>query len=805
MPNQTTEKTKESLEQKYTRMLLEDYKLAVESREMSLLGRKEVLTGKAKFGIFGDGKELAQLAIAKSFQKGDFRSGYYRDQTWMMALGLLNPQTFFAQLYADAEPGADPASGGRQMNGHFSSELVDENGEWVEMKNTYNTFADISCTAGQMPRAVGLALASKFYRNNPELQGENKFSNKGNEVCFTSIGDASTSEGHFWETVNAACVLKIPLAMTVYDDGYGISVPKKYQTTKENISEILSGFKLDDNGNGMYMFTCKAYDYAGLVAMYEEGIKLVREKHIPALFHITDVTQPQGHSTSGSHERYKSKERLQWEIDFDCIKKMREFILENAISDEATLDNIEAEAKKLVTDAKNLAWSEFNKPIKKAISDVLSILEKMQSESTLADKIAEAAKALKNAYNPVRKDPVEIAKKVLRLTGKENTASRNALKDWLKNFEADAKEKYNTNLYSNTPYAATKVKEVKPVFSESSEEKSGFEILNTAFDKMIERDPRVIAFGEDVGKIGDVNQGFAGLQDKHGEHRVFDTGIRELTIMGQAIGMATRGLRPIAEIQYLDYLIYGLQPLSDDVATLLYRTNGKQRCPLIIRTRGHRLEGIWHTGSPIGMIINSLRGMHVLVPRNMTQAAGFYNTLLKSDEPALVIECLNGYRLKEKMPDNLEDFSLALGVPEILKQGRDVTLVTYGSCVRIAQKAVEQLSEVGIDVELIDVQSLLPFDVNHSIVESVKRTNRVVFLDEDVPGGASAYMMQQVLDVQNAYQYLDSKPVCISAKAHRGAYGTDGDYFSKPNAEEVFETIYTLMHEANPAKFPVLY
>jgi 2-oxoisovalerate dehydrogenase E1 component len=805
MSNQAVEKSKETLEQKYSRLVLEDYKLAVESREMSLLGRKEVLTGKAKFGIFGDGKELAQLAIAKSFQKGDFRSGYYRDQTWMMALGLLTPQTFFAQLYADAQEGADPASGGRQMNGHFSSKLVEENGEWVDMKNTYNTFADISCTAGQMPRAVGLALASKFYRNNPELQAENKFSNEGNEVCFTSIGDASTSEGHFWETVNAACVLKIPLAMTVYDDGYGISVPKKYQTTKENISEILSGFKLDDNGNGMYMFTCKAYDYAGLVAMYEEGIKLVREKHIPALFHITDVTQPQGHSTSGSHERYKSKERLQWEVDFDCIKKMREFILENDIADAETLDALEAEAKAMVLEGKNLAWSEFNKPIKSAITEVLDILAKIQGESNHADKIEEAAKALKTAYNPVRKDPVETAKKVLRLTGKENFDSRKLLIDWLNSFEADARKKYNTHLYSTTPYAALKVQEVKPVFSENSEEKNGFEVLNTAFDKMIERDPRVIAFGEDVGKIGDVNQGFAGLQDKHGEHRVFDTGIRELTIMGQAIGMAARGLRPIAEIQYLDYLIYGLQPLSDDVATLLYRTNGKQRCPLIIRTRGHRLEGIWHTGSPIGMIINSLRGMNVLVPRNMTQAAGFYNTLLKSDEPALVIECLNGYRLKEKMPDNLEEFCLALGVPEVLKEGKDVTLVTYGSCVRIAQKAIEQLTEVGIDVELIDVQSLLPFDVNHSIVKSVKRTNRVVFFDEDVPGGASAYMMQKVLDEQNAYQYLDSKPVCIAAKAHRGAYGTDGDYFSKPNAEEVFEAVYALMHEANPTAFPVLY
>ena len=795
----------ENTEKDFTQIVLDDYRLAVISREASLMGRKEVLTGKAKFGIFGDGKELAQIALSKSFEKGDFRSGYYRDQTIMFAKELINVQQFYAQLYADAQPGADPSSNGRQMNGHYASPLIDDKGEWLDLKNRYNTAADISCTAGQMPRAVGLALASKFYRENKELQEENPFSNGGNEVCFATIGDASTSEGHFWESINAACVLKIPLAFTVFDDGYGISVPKKYQTTKENISEVLEGFRLDDNGNGMYIFKAKAYDYAELVQVYEEGIKLVREKQIPALFHITDVTQPQGHSTSGSHERYKSAERLQFEVEYDCIKKMREWILENEIATAEELDTIEAESKKHVLESKNAAWSEFNKPIKAKIAELQTYLSNLQESSAKKEAIAQVAKDLKTAYNPVRKDLVENAKKALRIVGKEQSTAKQQLINWLKAFEADAAQKFNTHLHSNTPYAALKVKEVKAQFSEKSEEKSGFEVLNTAFDKILAKNPKVIAFGEDVGKIGDVNQGFAGLQEKHGKHRVFDTGIRELTIMGQAIGMAMRGLRPIAEIQYLDYLIYGLQPLTDDVASLTYRTNGIQRCPLIIRSRGHRLEGIWHTGSPMGMIINSLRGMNVLVPRNMTQAAGFYNTMLKSDEPALIIECLNGYRLKETQPDNLEEFTLALGVPEILQEGSDVTLVTYGSCVRIAEKAIEQLTEQGISVELIDVQSLLPFDVNHNIVESLKKTNRIVFFDEDVPGGASAFMMQKVLEEQNGYKYLDAQPITITAKEHRGAYGTDGDYFSKPNAEDVFEAVYELMNESNPSKFPMLY
>ncbi len=792
-------------EQDYIQIVLDDYRLAVLSRETSLMGRKEVLTGKAKFGIFGDGKELAQIAMAKSFKKGDFRSGYYRDQTLMFAKNLVSVQQFYAQLYADTEAGADPCSNGRQMNGHFATPFIDKDGEWLDLKNRYNTAADISSTAGQMPRAIGLALASKFYRENKELQGDNPFSNGGNEVCFATIGDASTSEGHFWESINAACVLKIPLAFTVYDDGYGISVPKKYQTTKENISEVLEGFRLDDKGRGMYIFKAKAYDYAELCAVYEEGIKLVREKQIPALFHITDVTQPQGHSTSGSHERYKSKERLQWEVDFDCVRKMREWIESNNLAKPEDLDQIEAEAKQHVADSKKEAWAAFNKPIKERMTKLQGLFAAVEAASDKKTEVGQVIKDLKTAYNPINKDLVEHAKRVLRIVGRENHQAKNDLRNWLASLESEARLKFNSHLHSDTKYSALKVPEVKAQFSSDSEEKNGFEILNTAFDQMITRDSRVIAFGEDVGKIGDVNQGFAGLQEKHGIHRVFDTGIRELTIMGQAIGMAMRGLRPIAEIQYLDYLIYGLQPLTDDVASLTYRTNGIQRCPLIIRSRGHRLEGIWHTGSPMGMIINSLRGMNVLVPRNMTQAAGFYNTMLKSDEPALIIECLNGYRLKETMPDNLAEFCLPLGVPETLQEGKDITLVTYGSCVRIAEKAIEQLTEQGISVELIDVQSLLPFDIHHSIVESLKKTNRIVFFDEDVPGGASAYMMQKVLEEQQGYQHLDSAPRTVTAKAHRGAYGTDGDYFSKPNAEDVFEVVYMLMHESNPTQFPLLY
>ncbi len=786
----------------FTQIVIDDYRTAVLSREASLAGRKEVLSGKGSFGIFGDGKEIAQIALAKTFKKGDFRTGYYRDQTLMFSLGLLNLEQFFAQLYGNSEPGFDLSSSGRQMNNHFSSSLIDENGDWLDHTEMFNTAADISSTAGQMPKAVGLSLASKIYR---KKASKNQFSKEGNEVIFATIGDASTSEGHFWESVNAACVQKIPLAFVVYDDGYGISVPKKYQTTKESISEVLDGFKLDDNGNGMYIFKAKAWDYVGLYEMFENGINLVRDNHIPALFHITDVTQPQGHSTSGSHERYKSEERLNFEKEFDGIVKMRQWLIDNNIGTQETLEALEADVKKEVNDAKRKAWADFNAPIKEKINDALQLFEEMHVNTAQKEELSEAINRLKNAYNPTYKHIIEIGKYVLRATGAESNMTKEKLKSFVKSLEALGKARYNTNLYSETKYAAKNVVEVKAEYTEDALELNGFEILNKNFDHILETREDVYAFGEDVGKIGDVNQAFAGLQEKFTKDRVFDTGIRELTIMGQAIGMAMRGLRPIAEIQYLDYLIYGLQPLSDDVATLTYRTNGKQKCPIIIRTRGHRLEGIWHTGSPMAMMINSLRGMNILVPRNMVQAAGFYNTLLQSDEPAIVVECLNGYRLKERLPENLTSFTVPLGIPEILKTGTDITLISYGSTLRIAEEAIKMLEELGVSVELIDVQTLLPFDVNHSLVESVKRTNRVVFLDEDVPGGATAYIMQQVLELQEGYKYLDAETITISAKAHRSAYGGDGDYFSKPNAEEIFEAIYKIMHEANPGKYPELY
>lgn len=786
----------------FTQIVINDYKTAIISREASLAGRKEVLSGKGSFGIFGDGKEIAQIAMAKTFKKGDFRTGYYRDQTIMMSLGLLTLEQFFAQLYANSEPGFDKSSSGRQMNNHFSSDLVDENGDWLNHTEMFNTAADISSTAGQMPKAVGLSLASKIYR---KKETKNQFSTEGNEVVFATIGDASTSEGHFWESINAACVQKLPLAFVVYDDGYGISVPKKYQTTKESISDVLDGFKLDENGNGMYIFKAKAWDYVGLYETFENGINLVRDNHIPALFHITDVTQPQGHSTSGSHERYKSEERLTFEKDFDGIVKMRQWLLDNDIASEETIVALEKDAKKEVNDAKRKAWADFNEPIKAKIADANTLFEEMLNNTAQKDVVTEAIERLKNAYNPTYHHIIVISKFILRAVISESNMTKEKLKSFVKSLEALGAERYNTNLLSTTKYAAKNVPVIPAEYGEDVVELNGFEILNKNFDHILATREDVYAFGEDVGKIGDVNQAFAGLQDKYSKDRVFDTGIRELTIMGQAIGMAMRGLRPIAEIQYLDYLIYGLQPLSDDVATLTYRTNGKQKCPLIIRTRGHRLEGIWHSGSPMGMMINSLRGMNILVPRNMVQAAGFYNTLLQSDEPAIVVECLNGYRLKEKLPSNLTSFTVPLGIPEIIKKGTDVTLVTYGSTIRIADEAIKMLEELNVSVEMIDIQSLLPFDVNHSIVESLKRTNRIVFLDEDVPGGASAYMMQQVLELQEGYKYLDSEPVTITAKAHRSAYGGDGDYFSKPNAEQIFEAVYKLMHEAKPANYPELY
>jgi pyruvate/2-oxoglutarate/acetoin dehydrogenase E1 component/TPP-dependent pyruvate/acetoin dehydrogenase alpha subunit len=780
--------------------VLSDYRMAVISRETSLLGRKEVLTGKAKFGIFGDGKELAQIALAKAFQPGDWRSGYYRDQTWMMALGELTVEQFFAQLYANPDQQEEPMSAGRQMNGHYATALQDENGNWLDQVNRYNSSADGSPTASQMPRSLGLALASKLYRENKELEDFTIFSNKGNEVSFVSIGDASTSEGLFWETLNAAGVMRVPLAISVWDDGYGISVPKKYQTTKESISEITKGFQVDQEGRGYDIYVCEGWNYPKLVETYKRGVEKTRKTHIPALFHIIECTQPQGHSTSGSHERYKTQERMQWEKDFDCIKKMGEWIIESKIATAEELAEIQNDARQHALGSKTVAWRKFTIPLKEEINEAIELINRLADES--GEYLQPAIEGLQNAIDPVRKDILKTGKKVLRQFRGQSYAALSELRDWLQNFQEKYQHTYSSHLHSETGKNALKVPVVPAEYSDDSKSLNGFEILNNAFDMLFTKYPNVVAFGEDVGKIGDVNQGFSGIQEKYGESRIFDTGIREATIMGQGIGLALRGFRPIAEIQYLDYLLYGLQPLSDDLACLQYRTKGIQKSPLIVRTRGHRLEGIWHTGSPMGMIINSLRGIYVCVPRNMVQAAGMYNTLLQSDEPALVIECLNGYRLKERLPDNLAEFTVPLGVPEVLREGSDVTLVTYGSCVRIAEEAMAQLEEAGISVELIDVQTLLPFDINHTIIESVKKTNRVVFLDEDVPGGAAAYMFQKVFEEQQAFRWLDSEPRTITAKAHRAAYGTDGDYFSKPNAEQVFEVIYGMMSETDPDSYP---
>jgi len=786
----------------FRKTVLNDYRIANESRQASLLGRKEVLTGKAKFGIFGDGKEVAQVAMAKSFRDGDYRSGYYRDQTFMMAAGLLTVQEFFAQLYAHTSVEADPSSAGRSMNGHYGTRLLDENGRWKQQVSAKNAASDISPTAAQMPRLLGLALASKVYRNSPELKGENFFSLKGNEVAFGTIGDASTSEGIFFETINAAGVLQVPLAISVWDDGYGISVPRKFQTTKESISEALRGFIKEKNTNGIRIYTAKGWDYPALCELYEKAIAECRETHVPVLLHIQEVTQPQGHSTSGSHERYKSKEHLDWEVKFDCITKMREWIIANAIASDEELNAIEENAKKFVRDSKKAAWDAFNNEIKQEIKTVCAYFDFISAESRNAEKINAIKNELLTFIDPVRKEVITAVRKVLRATRFENLDAKTQLQNWYKEAQQKNEDRYNSHLHSHSAENALTVKGIAPAYSDASIMKDGREVLRANFTKIFETNPKVLAFGEDVGKIGGVNQAFEGLQAIFGEHRIFDIGIREATIIGQGIGLSMRGLRPIAEIQYLDYLLYAIQILSDDLATLQYRTKGGQKAPLIIRTRGHRLEGIWHSGSPMGMIINALRGIYVLVPRNMTQAAGFYNTMLASDEPALIIEPLNGYRIKERIPDNVGEFRTPLGIPEILEQGTDVTVVTYGSCYRIAQEAVSQLKELGISVELIDIQTLLPFDIHHSIVDSIKKTNRVLFLDEDVPGGASAYMMQQVVEGQEAWQYLDSEPKTLCAKPHRPAYGSDGDYFSKPGVEDVVEAVYSIMHDADPEEYP---
>jgi len=785
--------------------ILNDFRIANESRETSLLGRREVLTGKAKFGIFGDGKEIAQIALAKQFMPGDFRSGYYRDQTFMMAAGLLTIEQFFAQLYAHTSTEAEPASAGRQMNGHYATRSLNEDGSWKNIAEQKNSSADISPTAGQMPRLLGLAYASKFYRNNKQLHDRTQFSKQGNEVAFGTIGDASTSEGLFWETVNAAGVVQVPMVLSVWDDGHGISVSKKYQTTKESISEVLSGFQRTETQAGYEIFKVRGWDYSSLILTYEKAVEIAREQHIPVLIHVEEMTQPQGHSTSGSHERYKSKDRLQWEQDFDCIRKMREWILEKNLATEEELSEIEGAAKKKVREAKARAWKAFLTPIKEELTVATALLAAVEAESANAVFLKKIREELEGAMDPVRKDIVAAVRRSLRLVRTENIASKKSLIEWLSAANAANHDRYNSLLHSESAESAMKVEPIAATYADETKMVDGREIIRDNFDTILTNKTEVLIFGEDAGKIGGVNQGLEGLQEKHGIDRVFDTGIRETTIIGQGIGMAMRGLRPIAEIQYLDYLLYAIQILSDDLSTLQYRSKGGQKAPLIVRTRGHRLEGIWHSGSPMGMIINALRGMYICVPRNMTQAAGFYNTLLASDEPGLVIESLNGYRLKEELPTNLGEFRVPLGVPEVVREGNDLTIVTYGSMVRMAEEAAKQLLEAGINAEVIDVQTLIPFDINHVIASSLEKTNRVLFLDEDVPGGASAYMMQQVLEVQKGYYHLDSEPKTLTAKAHRPAYGTDGDYFSKPGIEDIFDAAYYIMHEVDPATYPAIY
>ena len=787
--------------------IVKDYRLAYQSRQASLIGRREVLSGKAKFGIFGDGKELANIATARAFHKGDWRSGYYRDQTWMFMLGVMSIQEFFAQLYAHADLNHESNTGGRSMNAHFASRFVNPDGSWKNQTEMYNTAADISPTAGQMPRAVGLAYASVVYRGVEELNQYSQFSKNGDEVTFTSIGNASTSEGMFWESVNAIGVLQAPAVVTVYDDGYGISVPNQFQMVKENIYQILQGFQREpcpepECQRGYELYRVRGWDYPALLETYASAAEIARTYHIPALVHVYDVTQPQGHSTSGSHERYKTPERLKFEEEFDCLRKMREWMLEQRVISGPELDSLEKEDYNAVEGIRKLAWDAYLAPILEERNQVMDMLDEIGGSSNRASELEKIKERLANLPSVTRRDIHSAAHEALRVLRDEGNPSKQVLIQWKSEQDAINLERYGSHLHSGRAMA---VKEVKAEYSASSPTVMGFEVMNAAFDAILGRDPRVIAFGEDVGFLGDVNQGFKGMQEKYGALRVTDTGIRETTIMGQAIGMAMRGLRPICEIQYLDYVLYALQTMSDDLATLHWRTAGGQASPVIVRTRGHRLEGIWHSGSLMAGIIHLVRGMNVLVPRDMTRAAGFYNTLLKADEPAIVVEVLNGYRVKERLPDNIGEFTVPLGVPEVIREGTDVTIVTYGACCRIAMDAANKLSSVGIEVEIVDVQSLLPFDIHGKIVESLKKTNRVVFLDEDVPGGTSAYMMQEVIEKQGGYYHLDSPARTLSGKAHRPAYGSDGDYWSKPNSETVFDTVYELMHEVDPGKFPVIH
>ncbi len=786
--------------------ILNDYRIANESRQVSLLGRREVLTGKAKFGIFGDGKEIPQLAMAKVFEDGDWRSGYYRDQTFMFAAGMMTLEEFFAQLYGDTNLETNPAHGGRLMNNHFASRSLDEKGEWKDLTKQKNSAPDSSPTASQMPRLLGLALASKLFKTEKSFRKQNKFSKNGREVAFGTIGDASTSEGHFFEVMNAAGVLQVPLAISVWDDQWGISVPNKLQTTKGNISELLSGFQKEKNSNGLVIFKAPCFDYPKLIDTYRKGIALCRKEHVPVLFHITGCTQPQGHSTSGSHERYKTPEQLHDEKNRDGILRMRQWILKNQIAQAEELDEIENQAKIRAKEARKNAWKNYSMPLRQKRDELLKLLAH-DCPCAKKQKIEAIRDELKRTGEPIRKDIYGAARQTIRhLCDCEvnGTKLKTIIREWLIKELADSRRQYSSHLYSETEWSAIKIKPVAPVF-DTDDFVPGREILRDNFDYIFSHNPLVVAFGEDVGKIGGVNQTYEGLQEKYGENRIFDTGIREASIVGQGLGMALRGLRPIAEIQYFDYLLYGLQVLSDDVATLYYRTRGGQKAPMILSTRGHRLEGIWHAGSPLSMVINSIRGMHVAVPRNMTQAAGFYNTYLASDQPVLIIEPLNGYRLRERRPSNIGEYRIAPGVPEILRSGKDVTLVTYGSDVRIAKDAVQQLEEFGVDVELIDIQTLIPFDIDGIILNSLKKTNKIIFFDEDVPGGATSYMMQKVIEEQRGFYFLDMKPRTITARAHRAAYGTDGDYFSNPNVEDVFEVTYDMMHQYDPQRFPDIF
>jgi pyruvate/2-oxoglutarate/acetoin dehydrogenase E1 component/TPP-dependent pyruvate/acetoin dehydrogenase alpha subunit len=774
--------------------VLSDYRKCITSREASLMGRREVLTGKAKFGVFSDGKEVAQTCMAKFFLPGDFRAGYYRDQTFMLSSGLATLEQFFAELYADADPVNEPFSSGRQMVGHFSTPNTDANGDWLPLAQLKNVSADMSPTAGQMPRALGLAFTSKVFRDNPALQHLGHLSNNGNEVCFCTIGDASTSEGVFWETLNAAGIAQVPLAVFVWDDGYGISVPTKYQTTKGSISAALRGLQKKEDTNGIDIYRVKGWDYAGLCEVFQAGIKKIRETHIPAIFHVEELTQPQGHSTSGSHERYKSAERLDWEREWDDIKKMKDWILENGIADEHELEAVQIEAKKRVRQARDTAWQNYLQPIREDVAKTVELIQSVKTGEDLTTQLLEkVATNLQRNREPLRKDILHTLAQVTELM--PTSKAIQGIRKYYKELKAEYNKRYDSYLYNEGTRSTLAVPEEKAVIPADAPNINGYEILNKYFDVLFKNNPTVLAFGEDVGKIGDVNQGFAGLQEKYSERRIFDTGIRENSIIGKGYGLAFRGLRPIAEIQYLDYLVYTLNTLTDDIASLHYRTAGKQSCPIIVRTRGHRLEGIWHSGSPIGMIINSLRGFYVCVPRNMTQAAGMYNTLLRGNDPGLVIEPLNGYRLKEKLPSNLLSFTVPLGVPEVVREGTDITIVTYGSCVRIVQDAAERLQTLGVNIEIVDVQTLLPFDIQHLILQSLKKTSRILFVDEDVPGGACAYMYNQVMEQQGGYRWLDVAPRTLSAKAHRPAYGSDGDYFSKPNPEEVIELVLQMMAE----------